>query len=177
MVLGAMILFWRLSEGRMSMSEISKGITSVLSMPEQKISIEVESAKLTWSDWKNPLGVILYHAEVQTPGGTLILPELEVGLDLTELFFAEMMPQVIRLEKPKLRWNPIKTGIPFFPLQSWESDSQIMLKAIKAQQESVPQDVTEIPITREGKRNPAAPFLVSRFGRNAESSNPVSNFL
>tara|TARA_B100000427_G_scaffold102739_2_gene84912 strand:+ start:10560 stop:12596 length:2037 start_codon:yes stop_codon:yes gene_type:complete len=58
-----------------------------------------------------------------------------------------------------------------------ESDSQIMLKAIKAQQEQVPQDVTEIPITREGKRNPAAPFLVSRFGRNAESSNPVSNFL
>lgn len=58
-----------------------------------------------------------------------------------------------------------------------ESDSQVMLKAIKAQQEEVPQDVTEIPITREGKRNPAAPFLVSRFGRNAESSNPVSNFL
>ena len=58
-----------------------------------------------------------------------------------------------------------------------ESDSQVMLKAIEAQQEEVPQDVTEIPITREGKRNPAAPFLVSRFGRNAESSNPVSNFL
>ncbi|SVC50485.1 uncharacterized protein METZ01_LOCUS303339, partial [marine metagenome] len=66
-VLGAMVLFWRLSEGRMSMSEVSKGISSVLSMPEQEISIEVESARLTWSDWKNPLGVILYQTEVQTP--------------------------------------------------------------------------------------------------------------
>ena len=125
-VLGAMVLFWRLSEGRMSMSEVSKGISSVLSMPEQEISIEVESARLTWSDWKNPLGVILYQTEVQTPGGTLILPELEVGLDLTELVLAELVPQEIHLQKPRLRWNPIKTGIPFFPLQSWDSDSQLM---------------------------------------------------
>ena len=104
-------------------------------------------------------------------------------------------------------------------LDGTESDSQIMLKAIKAQQNNVgqnlndlvgrvkdvaaqaqqsnigqqmqsmiaetialpstevPSDVDEIPIVTESKRNPAAQFLVSRFGRNAESSNPVSNFL
>ena len=41
----------------------------------------------------------------------------------------------------------------------------------------VPSDFDEVPIVTESKRNPAAQFLVSRFGRNAESNNPVSNFL
>ena len=104
-------------------------------------------------------------------------------------------------------------------LDGTESDSQIMLKAIKAQQNNVgknlndlvgkvkdvasqaqqssmgqqmqsiiaetialptneiPSDIEEVPIVTESKRNPAAQFLVSRFGRNAESNNPVSNFL
>ena len=35
----------------------------------------------------------------------------------------------------------------------------------------------ETPIIQDVPRNPASQFLVSRFGRSAESNNPVSNFL
>ena len=40
-----------------------------------------------------------------------------------------------------------------------------------------PGEQVDIPIIHEGVRNPASEFLVSRFGRTAETSNPVSNFL
>ena len=98
----------------MSMAEVSKGISSALSMPEREIFIDVQSARLTWSDWESPLGVILYQSELRTPGGNLLLPEMEVGLDPVELIWAELVPRVIRLEKPKLRWNPRHTGFPVF---------------------------------------------------------------
>ena len=114
LILGASILFWRLSEGRMSMAEVSKGISTALSMPEREIFIDVQSARLTWSDWESPLGVILYQSELRTPGGNLLLPEMEVGLDPLELIRAELVPLVIRLEKPELRWNPRHTGFPVF---------------------------------------------------------------
>ena len=74
LILGASILFWKLSEGRMSMAEVSKGISTALSMPEREIYIDVQSARLTWSDWESPLGVILYQSELRTPGGNLLLP-------------------------------------------------------------------------------------------------------
>ena len=114
LILGTSILFWRLSEGRMSMAEVSKGISSALSMPEREIFIDVQSARLTWSDWESPLAVILYQTELRTPGGNLLLPEMEVGLDPLELIRAELVPLVIRLEKPKLRWNPRHIGFPVF---------------------------------------------------------------
>ena len=114
LILGTSILFWRLSEGRMSMAEVSKGISSALSMPEREIFIDVQSARLTWSDWESPLAVILYQTELRTPGGNLLLPEIEVGLDPLELIWAELVPLVIRLEKPKLRWNPRHIGFPVF---------------------------------------------------------------
>ena len=114
LILGTSILFWRLSEGRMSMAEVSKGISSALSMPEREIFIDVQSARLTWSDWESPLAVILYQTELRTPGGNLLLPEMEVGLDPLELIRAELVPLVIRLEKPKLRWKPRHIGFPVF---------------------------------------------------------------
>ena len=114
LILGTSILFWRLSEGRMSMAEVSKGISSALSMPEREIFIDVQSARLTWSDWESPLAVILYQTELRTPGGNLLLPEMEVGLDPLELIRAELIPLVIRLEKPKLRWNPRHINFPVF---------------------------------------------------------------
>ena len=40
-----------------------------------------------------------------------------------------------------------------------------------------PGESIDIPIVSDGIRNPASEFLVSRFGRTAESNNPVSNFL
>ena len=107
---------------------------------------------------------------------------IHVAIDGTESDSAFMM-KAIKAQQNATGQNlndmvgRVKDAASSINLTGNESDSQIMLKAIKAKQESVPQDVTEIPITREGKRNPAAPFLVSRFGRNAESSNPVSNFL
>ena len=69
LILGTSILFWRLSEGRMSMAEVSKEFPR-LSMPEREIFIDVQSARLTWSDWESPLAVILYQTELRTPGGT-----------------------------------------------------------------------------------------------------------
>ena len=82
-------------------------------MPEREIFIDVQSARLTWSDWESPLAVILYQTELRTPGN-LLLPEMEVGLDPLELIRAELVPLVIRLEKPKLRWNPRHIGFPVF---------------------------------------------------------------
>ena len=45
-----------------------------------------------------------------------------------------------------------------------------------------PQDVSggatkEVPVIQDIPRNPSSEFLVSRFGRSAETHNPVSNFL
>ena len=100
----------------MSMAEVSKGISSALSMPEREIYIDVQSARLTWSDWESPLAVILFQTELRTPGGNLLLPEMEVGLDPLELIRAELVPLVIRLEKPKLRWNPRHIGFPVFAI-------------------------------------------------------------
>ena len=123
-----------------------------------------------------------------------------------------------RLIQSGMIQSPVTNNI-HFDLDGTESDSQIMLKAIKAQENNVgqnlndmlgkvksiaaeaqqsnlgeqvqsmvaqtialpttevPSDFDEVPIVTESKRNPAAQFLVSRFGRNAESNNPVSNFL
>ena len=41
---------------------------------------------------------------------------MEVGLDPLELIKAELVPLVIRLEKPKLRWNPRHVNFPVFAL-------------------------------------------------------------
>ena len=144
----------------------------------------------------------------------LELPEFSMGGIAQESDSAFMR----RLIQSGMIQSPVTNNI-HFDLDGTESDSQIMLKAIKAQQNNVgqnlndlvgrvkdvasqaqqsnlgeqvqsmiaetialpatevPSDVDEIPIVTEGKRNPAAQFLVSRFGRNAESNNPVSNFL
>ncbi len=40
-----------------------------------------------------------------------------------------------------------------------------------------PGEDIQVPVVTKGIRNPAAEFLVSRFGRTAESQNPFSNFL
>ena len=97
LILGTSILFWRLSEGRMSMAEVSKGISSALSMPEREIFVDVQSARLTWSDWESPLAVILYQTELRTPGGNMLLPEMEVGLDPLELIRAELVLSLIHI--------------------------------------------------------------------------------
>ena len=86
LILGTSILFWRLSEGRMSMAEVSKGISSALSMPEREIFIDVQSARLTWSDWESPLAVILYQTQLRTPADEIFFLSERNSIDKKSIF-------------------------------------------------------------------------------------------
>ena len=101
-------------------------------MPEREIFIDVQSARLTWSDWESPLAVILYQTELRTPGGNLLLLKWRWVL-ITKTIRAELVPLVIRLEKPKLRWNPRHIGFPVFAvggLKNFKTKKSFLLGAI-----------------------------------------------
>ena len=115
----AAVLFWRLTEGRMTMHSVTQAMSSALSMPEQGVVVEVGAAQLSWGGWQSPLGVRMFDLDVTTPQGKLKLPEMEIGLNLPRLFRGEVVPSRIRLEQPSLQWTLGQTDVSGIDFSGW----------------------------------------------------------
>ena len=113
------VLFWRLTEGRMTMHSVTQAMSNALSIPEQGVKVNVGAAKLSWEGWQSPLGVQMFDLDVTTPQGQITLPEMAIGLNLPRLFRGEVAPSLIRLERPSLQWTLGQTDVSGIDFSGW----------------------------------------------------------
>jgi len=113
------VLFWRLTEGRMTMHSVTGAMSSALSIPEQGVAVKVGATKLAWGGWQSPLGVRMFDLDVTTPQGKVALPEMAIGLNLPRLFRGEVAPSLIRLERPSLQWTLGQTDVSGIDFSGW----------------------------------------------------------
>ena len=119
LVVLAGVLFWRLTEGRMTGHSVTQAMSNALSIPEQGVAVKVGAAKLSWEGWQSPLGVRMFELDVMTPQGQISLPEMAIGLNLTRLFRGDVAPSLIRLEQPSLQWTLGQTDVSGIDFSGW----------------------------------------------------------